>query len=91
MYSAIFDSLHDYFANNEDILADCLLYLNNLNDEDLKIIQNESIKYLKKLNRCVNCGSKLVIYTYRQLHSELDGQQYEIMNELMCPNCYASY
>ena len=87
MYSEIFDSLNDYFANNEDVWADCLLYLSNLNHKDLKIIQNESVKYLKKMDRCINCGNKLTVYTYKQTHSELDGQQYEVMNELICPNC----
>ena len=43
---------------------------------------------LVKRDRCVNCGSKLVEYSYKEYHPEIEGDiKCEIMRELDCPNC----
>lgn len=68
----VLEALQSYYKDNEDILVDCLLYLDE-SDE------------LYNMGYCPNCGTKLEEFHYREYHPEVDA--YEEFCELCCPQC----
>lgn len=72
MRTEVLEALEEYYKDDIEILVDCLRYLG----EDDKV---------DDLGYCAVCGSKLIEYSFREYHSEVDA--YENLCELCCPNC----
>lgn len=89
MCSEVFESIHEYFKDMPDVEANCYLYLSGLEDDDdlLQLTSAEAQKKLYDMNRCCNCGTPLETLTYREFHAELEGRPFEILHEVVCPNC----
>lgn len=86
MIGEIIDALEEYFKDEEDILSDCLMYLNSC------VLVNDDIKKIKDTlynhERCNFCGTKLAIYHYKEPHDIGDGHTYyEVLTDEYCPNC----
>ena len=74
-----------YNGADEDIAADCLLYLASLKDTRLAYA---AIRELESMGRCPECGSKLESYTHMVYHPEVDEPPcYEPVTEVYCPMC----
>ena len=74
-----------YKGDDEDIAADCLLYLASLKCLPLAI---HSQIALDDMGRCTTCGCKLETYTHKEYHGEVDEPPYyETVTETYCPNC----
>ena len=69
---------------DEDIAADCLVYLSSRKCLPLAVTADA---VLVSMGRCTRCGTKLERYTHRELHTELDEPCYETMIEVYCPCC----
>ena len=74
-----------YNGDDEDIAADCLVYLASLKDAHLAYA---AIREIEAMNRCPECGSKLESYTHLVYHPEVDEPpRYEPVTEVYCPRC----
>lgn len=77
--------VEQYKGTDEDIAADCLVYLASFKDMRLAYA---ATRELEDMSRCPECGSKLESYTHRVYHSEVDEPpQYELVTEIYCPRC----
>lgn len=81
----ILEAITDYFKGDEDIMADCLIYLSKITPSDFSY---SCLDELIERDRCTNCGSKLMEYSYKEYHPEIEGDiKFENMCKLVCPNC----
>lgn len=81
----IIKAVTEYYKNDEDIMADCLIYLKNTTPMDFGLL---CVDRLLSKHRCVNCGCKMIEHTYQEYHPEIEGDiRFETMRELVCPNC----
>lgn len=76
----IMDALTDFYNNDEDIISDCVMWLN-------RNCKNFHSSWIENNNRCERCGMKLEEYNYKEYYSEIDGTPIEEISELLCPNC----
>lgn len=85
MIYEILDCIEDRTSGYEDIYIDCIKYLKtNLNNkEDQYILEDR----LYNLHRCPKCTNLLSSQFDRELHLEVDTQQYEIRTYDLCPQC----
>lgn len=68
----ILEALEEFYKNDEEVLIDCLRYL----EEDDEVFQR---------GYCPNCGTELIAISYREYHPEVDA--YETLYETVCPEC----
>lgn len=89
MTSEIIDAVDYLFADEPDIVADCLLYMRGLGDlpEMAKSLSDRARMELVRRDRCDRCGGKLQMFRYGEVHNELDEKPVEQMYVMMCPNC----
>ena len=77
--------VEQYKGADEDIAADCLVYLSSLKVLPLAYTATTA---LESMGRCPTCGCKLESYTHRVYHSEVDEPPYyESVKEVYCPYC----
>ena len=89
MHNEVVDAVVEYYKGaDEDIAADCLVYLSSLKCLPLAVYAQVQ---LDAMGRCPTCGCKLERYTHRELHTELDEPCYETLTEVYCPNCDIPY
>ena len=86
MHDEVVEAVVEYYkGSNEDIAADCLLYLVSLKDIHLAYA---ATRELEAMERCPECGSKLESYTHLVYHPEVDEPpRYEPVTEVYCPRC----
>lgn len=80
----IIEAIEEYYKDDEDILVDCLVYLSKNHNKKLSYLAQDK---LEEMDRCSECGSKLVPHTYEEHHTELFGNPIEYITELVCTNC----
>lgn len=81
----ILEAITNYFKSDEDIMADCLIYLSKITPSNFSY---SCLDELIERDRCTNCGSKLIEYSYKEYHPEIEGDiKFETMCKLVCPNC----
>lgn len=83
----VIEAIMEHFNNDEDTMVECLVYLSNLSEKDVKSLSYGAQDALEGMDRCCDCGSKLYAYTWEERHTELDGNPIEYLTELRCPNC----
>ena len=89
MHDEVVEAVVEHYKGaDEDIAADCLVYLSNLKCLPLAYTADTA---LESMGRCHVCGCKLERYTHRELHTELDEPCYETLTEVYCPNCDIPY
>ena len=89
MHDEVVEAVVEYYKNaDEDIAADCLVYLSSL--KCLPLAVHAQVQ-LDAMGRCAVCGCKLDRYTHRELHTELDEPCYETLTDVYCPNCDIPY
>lgn len=89
MHNEVIEAVvEQYKGADEDIAADCLVYLSSLKCLPLAVYAQVQ---LDAMGRCSVCGCKLERYTHRELHTELDEPCYEMLTEVYCPNCDIPY
>lgn len=89
MHNEVIEAVvEQYKGADEDIAADCLVYLSSLKCLPLAVYAQVQ---LDAMGRCSICGCKLERYTHRELHIELDEPCYETLTEVYCPNCDIPY
>ena len=88
MHHEVIEAVCEYYKDDEDALADCLVYLSSL--KCLSLAVHAQVQ-LDAMGRCAVCGCKLERYTHRELHTELDEPCYETLTEIYCPNCDIPY
>ena len=85
MHDEVVEAVVDHYSHNQDIAADCLLYLASLKDTRLAYA---AIRELEAMERCPECGCKLESYTHLVYHPEVDEPpRYEPVTEVYCPRC----
>lgn len=86
MISEIVEALEQYYNKDEEAYVECLLFLLKLCTEtDTKC--DSIYNAFEDMERCCDCGNKLIPYTYEERHTELFGSPIEYITELVCPNC----
>ena len=89
MHNEVVEAVVEQYKDaDEDIAADCLVYLSGL--KCLPLAVHAQVQ-LDAMGRCTICGCKLERYTHRELHTELDEPCYETLTEVYCPNCDIPY
>lgn len=89
MHDEVIEAVCNYYEDDQDTAADCLLYLATL--KCLPLAVHAQVQ-LDAMGRCTTCGSKLESYTHQVYHSEVDEPpQYETVTEIYCPNCDIPY
>lgn len=89
MHNEVVEAVVEQYKDaDEDIAADCLVYLSGL--KCLPLAVHAQVQ-LDAMGRCTICGCKLERYTHRELHTELDEPCYETLTEIYCPNCDIPY
>lgn len=86
MHNEVVEAVVEHYnGDDEDIAADCLVYLASLKDIHLAYA---ATRELEAMNRCPECGSKLESYTHLVYHPEVDEPpRYEPVTEVYCPRC----
>nr|DAT91810.1 MAG TPA: RNAse domain protein [Caudoviricetes sp.] len=87
-YEIVDAVVKQYKGADEDIAADCLVYLSSLKCLPLAVTADTA---LESMGRCTRCGTELERYVHRELHTELDEPCYETLTEVYCPNCDIPY
>jgi hypothetical protein len=85
LHKEIIESIVTYFANDEDTLIQCLRYLYYNTEDDL--LKKEVIENISERNYCIECGTKLITYTWDEIHTELEYNNREPMFAEYCPYC----
>ena len=90
MHDEVVEAVVEHYKGaDEDIAADCLVYLESLKCLPLAI---HSQIALDDMGRCATCGCKLATYTHKEYHGEVDEPPYyEILTDVYCPNCDIPY
>ena len=90
MHDEVIEAVVAHYKDvDEDIAADCLVYLSSLKVLPLAYTADTA---LESMGRCTTCGSKLELYTHQVYHPEVDEPpQYETVTEVYCPNCDIPY
>lgn len=89
MHNEVVEAVVEHYKGaDEDIAADCLVYLSSLKCLPLAVYAQVQ---LDAMGRCTVCGCKLERYIHRELHTELDEPCYETLTEVYCPNCDIPY
>ena len=76
----------DYTEDDREAIASILHYLyhnttnSNLQNQ-IRNIMSEDLKY------CVDCGSKLKLYTWQEVHTEVPPPNIETFSDYFCPEC----
>lgn len=78
----IIEAITEYYKDEEDLMAECLIYLSKITPSD---VSYSCLDELIKRYRCAHCGIKLMEYCHREYHPEVDA--YEDRCELVCPSC----
>ena len=86
MHDEVVEAVVEHYKGaDEDIAADCLVYLSSLKVLPLSYTADTA---LESMNRCPECGSKLESYTHLIYHPEVDEPPcYEPVTEVYCPRC----
>ena len=85
LHKEIIESIVTYFANDEDTLIQCLRYLYYNTEDDL--LKKEVIENISERNYCIECGTKLITYTWDETHTELEYNNQEWFSCQLCPCC----
>lgn len=90
MHDEVVEAVVEHYKGaDEDIAADCLVYLSSLKVLPLSYTADTA---LESMGRCPVCGCKLERYTHLVYHSEVDEPPcYEPVTEVYCPNCDIPY
>lgn len=86
MHNEVVDAVvEQYKGVDEDIAADCLVYLSSLKVLPLAVT---SMQELENMGRCAVCGSKLEKCVHTEYHTEVDEPPYcETVIDTYCPQC----
>lgn len=85
MHNEVVEAVIEHYKGiDEDIAADCLVYLSSLKHLQLSVAATMA---LESMGRCYNCGCKLLSYTHKEVHDELEEKPEEIITEIYCPQC----
>ena len=85
MLEEIIESIEFYFADDKEIVVDCLLYLLSINNSTRDICRLK--EWFKDNNRCYKCGEPLEWTTFKEPHPECGPGVYETFSESYCKNC----
>ena len=73
----------DSFNDDKKLVVDMLSYLyKNTTAEDM---QDAIVDFFNAENVCLECGSEMEYYEYKEYHSEVEA--YETMSTYLCPIC----
>ena len=86
MYSEIIEALEEHYKYDEEILIDCMLYLQETTKAD-KFAQLDIFNWFVSHNICPNCGTKFVEHSWNEYHPYGDTYVTEHMTEMACPIC----
>lgn len=85
----IIECITEDYKDDEDLIVGMLMYLyKGCNfDKRMKPLRMKILDWFEENNYCIQCGSKFEVITYEEVHTELDGNPIEYINELVCPVC----
>ena len=94
MSSELLDCVMEYFRkDNSDLTEDdkeaivsVLRYL-YFTTTDKKLQNQISDIMLEDLKYCVDCGGKLKLYTWQEVHTEVPPPNIETFSDYFCPEC----
>lgn len=85
MHNEVIEAVLEYYKDDEDAAADCLVYLASL--KCLPLAMRATLE-LESMNRCYDCGCKLQSCTYQEYHTEVDEPPfYKTVTDWYCPQC----
>lgn len=81
----IVKAIESTYKDDKDLIKDCLYYLNKVCNST---ILNRAIEdWFDENEYCIHCGCKLETKMYEEIHTELDGNPTETIQEIFCPYC----
>lgn len=85
MHDEVVEAVLDYYNHDQDIAADCLVYLASLKNMRLAVA---ATRELENMGRCPECGCKVDSYTHLIYHPEVDEPpMFEKVTEVYCQQC----
>ncbi len=79
----IVELIVDAFNDDKQMVIDMLFYLYKTTTDDA--MKLSIIDFMNEENTCIECGSEMITYEYKEYHSEVDA--YEDMTVNLCPYC----
>lgn len=79
----IIEAIESYYKDDEDMIADCMLWLANAPWKGMSPFW----EWLNDNSRCDRCGSELKQRAYKEPHNEIGNGVYETLYEWYCPEC----
>ena len=79
---AIMEAITEYYKDDPDVVADCLVYLRIYGGSHMGRKAKDKIE---DMNRCIDCGTPLEIMYYKDWHPEVG--TFEEMADIYCPCC----
>lgn len=85
MENEVFEAVELSYKLDITLIRDCLFYLYKTTTDDK--LAKRILRWFNDNNFCIECGSEMVEYNWKHLHTELDGGEYEDMITMDCPIC----
>lgn len=89
MTDEIIDAIRNTYGDYSEIEAECYVFLAHIhtNNNEAISLASKASSELEKMDRCPECGDKLVEHFYTESHSELEGNPVERVCVKVCPQC----
>lgn len=81
----IIDTLCDDYKDDEQLVMDMLRYLYYTSTDDK--MKEQIVMIFNDFNYCLECGSKMQLYEYDEIHDELTYNNVEHIKYYECPIC----
>ena len=81
----IISVLEEDFSDDEELIKDMLFYLYHTTTDDN--MQSQIVDWFNSNGYCIECGTKLITYTWDEIHTELEYDNREPMLAQFCPIC----
>lgn len=91
MSSELLECVMEYYRNEikneqtKELVVAILRYLYDKTDD--KELHTQISDIIHDMDYCLDCGSKLQAYTYKEYHTEVPPPNIEYMTEMFCPRC----
>ena len=81
----IIDLICDDWNDDKQLVIDALVYLYYTTDDDK--MKSQIVDVCNDYGYCVECRTKLITYSWDEIHTELEYDNREPMSAQFCPIC----
>lgn len=82
------DSICDTYSDDKDLIIQILFYLYHTSTDDK--MKSNIVDIFNDMQYCIQCGEKMSIFAWNELHNEVEGYNIEKFAQVMCEICDSS-